>query len=237
MKDQRTEVPLVQMQAVYKYHRTKLVETAAINGIDLSIQQGEFLAIMGPSGSGKSTLLNLIGMIDEISRGDYYFMGVNTRLLSARKKDQLRKGNISFIFQSFNLIDELTAAENIALPLRYLKIPLSERANRVEEALKSLDMWHRRNHYPAQLSGGQQQRVAIARAIVIEPKIILADEPTGNLDSENGKTVMEKLQFFHSKGSTIIMVTHSEADASWAQRKIKLFDGQAIVSEKVFLEK
>jgi len=192
---------------------------------------------MGPSGCGKSTLLNLIGMIDEVSKGQYFFNGLDTSTLSQRAKSQLRKGNMGFIFQSFNLIDELTAAENIELPLIYLKVSARERRERVKEALIDLEMLHRKDHYPQQLSGGQQQRIAIARAIVINPKLILADEPTGNLDSENSAIVMEKLKDFHQRGSTIVMVTHSREDASHAERCIELFDGKNVQTEQEYFSK
>ncbi len=228
--------PVIEMRDVYKYHYTEKLETAAINGVDLDIHSGEFVAIMGPSGSGKSTLLNLIGMIDNVSSGTYLFKGQDISNLSKRAKSNLRKGNIGFVFQSFNLIDELTAYENVELPLIYLKMPSRERKKRVEEALENLEMMHRKDHYPQQLSGGQQQRVAIARAIVIQPSLILADEPTGNLDSENSKTVMNKLNYFHQQGATIVMVTHSEEDASHAQRIIELFDGKTLLSEKQYLK-
>ncbi|MEM9834879.1 MAG: ABC transporter ATP-binding protein [Bacteroidota bacterium] len=237
MKEQtRTAHPLVRLEEVYKYHYTDELQTAAINGVSLDIHPGEFVAIMGPSGSGKSTLLNLIGMIDEPSRGKYYFRGQDTTQLSRQARSDLRKRNLAFVFQSFNLIDELTSFENVELPLIYLKVARAERKARVEQVLAQLDMLHRRNHYPAQLSGGQQQRIAIARAVVTNPALILADEPTGNLDSANGKTVMEQLQNFHAKGSTIIMVTHSEHDASFAQRQINLFDGSMLVSESAYLQ-
>lgn len=229
--------PVVRMEGVYKYHYTDELETAAVNGVDLTIHSGEFVAIMGPSGSGKSTLLNLIGMVDNLSKGRYWFGGQQVTQLSQKAKAGLRKGNIGFIFQSFNLIDELTAAENIELPLIYLKIPARERRRRVEEALVHLEMLHRKDHYPQQLSGGQQQRIAIARAIVIQPALILADEPTGNLDSENSAIVMNKLRNFHEQGATIVMVTHSEKDAGYAQRIIELFDGKTLISEEEYLAK
>ena len=232
-----TTHPVVRMENVYKYHYTDELETAAVNGVDLTIHPGEFVAIMGPSGSGKSTLLNLIGMIDNVSKGQYWFEGQEVAQLSQKAKAGLRKGNIGFIFQSFNLIDELTAAENIELPLIYLKVPARERRRRVEEALVNLEMLHRKDHYPQQLSGGQQQRIAIARAIVTEPSLILADEPTGNLDSENSAIVMDKLRYFHEQGSTIVMVTHSEKDAGHAQRIVELFDGKTLISEAEYLAK
>ncbi len=226
---------VVRMEGVYKYHYTEEVETAAVNGVDLQIEAGEFVAIMGPSGSGKSTLLNLVGMVDDLSKGQYWFNGHEISGMSRREKAKLRKGNMGFVFQSFNLIDELTAYENIELPLIYLKVPAKERRERVERALASLEMTHRRSHYPQQLSGGQQQRVAIARAIVPEPALILADEPTGNLDSENSRAVMQQLSEFHQQGATIVAVTHSEEDASYAQRRIELFDGKTLLSEEAYL--
>ncbi|MEM7574393.1 MAG: ABC transporter ATP-binding protein [Bacteroidota bacterium] len=235
MSLETADSPLVELKNVYKYHYSKELETAAINGIDLRIQSGEFVAIMGPSGSGKSTLLNLIGMIDRPSRGHYFFQGQLTNQLVKKELAILRKNNIGFVFQSFNLIDELTAAENVELPLIYLRIPASQRKKRVQQALAELEMSHRMNHYPQQLSGGQQQRIAIARTIVTEPSLILADEPTGNLDSEHGKIVMDKLAYFHQRGATIIMVTHSSRDAARAQRTIELFDGTTIIPEADFL--
>ena len=189
---------LISMESVYKYHYTDSMQTAALNGIDLKIKKGEFVSIMGPSGSGKSTLLNVIGMIDKMDKGSYYFDTNQINGLSQKERGNIRKGTMGFIFQSFNLIDELTTFENVELPLLYLKISKSERKERVEKALESLEMMHRRDHYPQQLSGGQQQRVAIARAIVVRPKLILADEPTGNLDSKNSEAVMRILQELHS---------------------------------------
>jgi putative ABC transport system ATP-binding protein len=227
--------PVVRLRDVYKYHYAAELETAALNGLDLTIHRGEFVAIMGPSGSGKSTLLNVIGLIDEPSRGDYQLMGQPVGKLSRRARADLRKTHMAFVFQSFNLIDELTAGENVELPLIYLKVPAPERKRRVREALEALEMSHRINHYPRQLSGGQQQRVAIARAIVVKPALILADEPTGNLDSENSRAVMEKLREFHRAGSTIVMVTHSQEDAAYASRTVELFDGAPIVSEHEYL--
>ncbi len=236
MAEETQRPAVVRMKGVYKYHYTEEVQTAAINGVDLQIEAGEFVAIMGPSGSGKSTLLNLIGMVDDLSKGQYWFNGHEISGMSRRDKARLRKGNMGFVFQSFNLIDELTAFENVELPLIYLKVPAKERRKRVEQALASLEMMHRRNHYPQQLSGGQQQRIAIARAIVAEPALILADEPTGNLDSENSQAVMEKLKHFHEQGATIVMVTHSEEDASYAERNIELFDGKTLLSEEAYLK-
>jgi putative ABC transport system ATP-binding protein len=227
--------PVVELRDIYKFHYTRELETAALNGLDLTIRRGEFVAIMGPSGSGKSTLLNIIGLIDEPSRGSYRLRGTDVVSLSRRDRAELRRDNMAFIFQSFNLIDELTAAENVALPLVYLKVPPAERRRRVAEALAELEMTHRADHYPRQLSGGQQQRVAIARAIVTRPSLLLADEPTGNLDSDNGRAVMEKLRQFHAEGSTIVMVTHSPEDAKYASRVVELFDGVPLQKEEDYL--
>ncbi len=231
MQIEKNGPPLIRMQKVYKYHYTSELETTAINGVDLSVNPGEFLAIMGPSGSGKSTLLNLIGMIDKPSKGSYHFMETAVGQLAKKQIRQLRKMHMAFIFQSFNLIDDLTATQNIELPLVYLKLPTKERKKRVEAVLTDLEMIHRKDHYPRQLSGGQQQRVAIARAMVTRPALILADEPTGNLDSKNSAVVMNKLQQINEAGTTIIMVTHSAQDAAKAKRKIELFDGQILFSE------
>ncbi len=227
--------PVVALRDLHKFHYTAELETAALSGLDLDIAPGEFLAVMGPSGSGKSTLLNTIGLIDEPSRGSYRFRGRETTDLSRRQRADLRKSNMGFIFQSFNLIDELTAGENVELPLQYLGVPARERRERVERALGELEMSHRRDHYPRQLSGGQQQRVAIARAIITAPALILADEPTGNLDSENSRAVMEKLRSLHAGGATIVMVTHATEDAAYASRTIELFDGNVLVSEADYL--
>ncbi|UBM57290.1 ABC transporter ATP-binding protein [Marinilongibacter aquaticus] len=211
-----------------KVFTTDEVETTALNGIDLEIQDGEFVAIMGPSGCGKSTLLNILGLLDNPSEGSYDFYGTEVGGMNERQRATLRKGNIGFVFQSFNLIDELTVFENVELPLLYLKIPGAERKEKVETALKRMNMMHRRNHFPQQLSGGQQQRVAIARAVVAKPKLILADEPTGNLDSANGEDVMNLLQELNKEGTTIAMVTHSPYDASFAHRTVNLFDGKIV---------
>lgn len=211
-----------------KIFRTEEIETTALNKVTLEIKQGEFVAIMGPSGCGKSTLLNIIGLLDNPSDGEYYFDGREVGKLSERNRTLLRKGNIGFVFQSFNLIDELTVFENIELPLIYLKLKSRERRDKVQQVLESMKMGHRKNHFPQQLSGGQQQRVAISRAVVTNPKLILADEPTGNLDSKNGLEVMNLLTELNRAGTTIIMVTHSLENAAFAHRVINLFDGQVI---------
>ena len=202
--------------------------TYALNDVSLQVQKGEFVAIMGPSGCGKSTLLNILGLLDNPTAGTYWLNGTDVSHLKERERTRLRKGVIGFVFQSFNLIDELNVYENIELPLLYMKVPARERRERVEAAMKRMDILHRRKHFPAQLSGGQQQRVAIARAVVAGPQLILADEPTGNLDSKNGREVMELLSELHRDGTTIVMVTHSQHDAGYAERIINLFDGQVV---------
>jgi putative ABC transport system ATP-binding protein len=219
---------MIKTTNLHKIFTTDEVETTALNGINLDIQPGEFVAIMGPSGCGKSTLLNILGLLDNPSEGSYDFFGAEVANMPERLRSNLRKGNIGFVFQSFNLIDELTVFENIELPLLYLKTPVEERKKRVEEALERMNILHRRNHFPQQLSGGQQQRVAIARAVVANPKVILADEPTGNLDSANGLEVMNLLAQFNQAGTTIIMVTHSPHDAGFANRVVNLFDGRVV---------
>ncbi|MFC2126724.1 ABC transporter ATP-binding protein [Bacteroidota bacterium] len=215
-----------------KVFTTDEVETTALNSINIEIKEGEFVAVMGPSGCGKSTLLNILGLLDNPSDGEYNFNENEVSRFSERQRAQLRKGSIGFVFQSFNLIDELTVFENVELPLLYLKVPSSERKQKVEEVLERMNIMHRRNHFPQQLSGGQQQRVAIARAIVAKPNVILADEPTGNLDSANGEEVMKLLAELNEEGTTIIMVTHSPYDANYAHRIINLFDGK-IVTENI----
>ncbi|MEI6409108.1 MAG: ABC transporter ATP-binding protein [Bacteroidota bacterium] len=219
---------MIRTTNLHKIFTTDEVETTALNGINLEIQGGEFVAIMGPSGCGKSTLLNILGLLDNPSEGEYNFFGTEVSNMSERHRANHRKGNIGFVFQSFNLIDELTVYENVELPLLYLKTPVAERKKRVEAALERMNIMHRRNHFPQQLSGGQQQRVAIARAVVANPKVILADEPTGNLDSANGLEVMNLLTQLNQAGTTIIMVTHSPHDAGFAHRIINLFDGRVV---------
>ena len=211
-----------------KIFRTEEIETRALRNINLDISKGEFVAIMGPSGCGKSTLLNILGLLDNPSDGAYYLEGTDVSKMKESERTRLRKGVIGFVFQSFNLIDELNVYENVELPLRYLNISASERKQKVTEILKRMNISHRAQHFPQQLSGGQQQRVAIARAVVAGPKLILADEPTGNLDSKNGKEVMDLLSELNREGTTIVMVTHSQRDASVAQRTIDLFDGRIV---------
>jgi putative ABC transport system ATP-binding protein len=223
---------MIKIDNLQKIFSTEEVETTALNGIDLEIKDGEFVAIMGPSGCGKSTLLNILGLLDNPSAGSYEFYGTEVGKMSERQRAQIRKGNIGFVFQSFNLIDELTVYENVELPLLYLKTPPAERKEKVEASLTRMNMMHRRNHFPQQLSGGQQQRTAIARAVVATPKTILADEPTGNLDSKNGEEVMALLSQLNAAGTTIIMVTHSPYDAGFAHRIVNLFDGK-VVTEKI----
>jgi putative ABC transport system ATP-binding protein len=219
---------MITVSNLQKIFTTEEVETTALNGIDMEIKDGEYVAIMGPSGCGKSTLLNILGLLDNPTDGSYSFYGTEVAKMSERQRAQHRKGNIGFIFQSFNLIDELTVYENVELPLLYLKIPANERKEKIEKALERMSMMHRKNHFPQQLSGGQQQRVAIARAVVAKPKLILADEPTGNLDSKNGEEVMKLLQELNNEGTTIAMVTHSPYDAGFAHRVINLFDGKIV---------
>lgn len=223
---------LIETRELRKTFTTDEVETTALNRVNLAVQPGEFVAIMGPSGCGKSTLLNIIGLLDTPSGGTYFFNGLDISNSAEKQRARLRKGAIGFVFQSFNLIDELTVFENIELPLLYLSIATQERRERVEEVMEKMNIMHRRNHFPQQLSGGQQQRVAIARAVVSNPALILADEPTGNLDSANGEEVMHLLKDLNESGTTIMMVTHSPYDASYAKRTINLFDGR-IVTEQI----
>ena len=219
---------MIKVENLSKSFRTEEVETIALNGVSFEVKDGEFVAIMGPSGCGKSTLLNILGLLDNPTGGKYWLDGNPVDSLKEKDRTDVRKGQIGFVFQSFNLIDELNVEENIELPLTYLNIPAKERKQRVQEIMKRMAISHRAKHFPHQLSGGQQQRVAIARAVVFGPKIILADEPTGNLDSKNGIEVMKLLTELNQEGTTIIMVTHSDRDASMAQRVIKLFDGKVV---------
>jgi len=215
-----------------KRFKTDEIETTALNDVNMEVKKGEFIAIMGPSGCGKSTLLNILGMLDNANEGNYIFNGVDVSKYKEGKRTQYRKGNIQFVFQSFNLIDELNVYENVELPLLYLKVSGADRKKMVLEILERMKISHRKKHFPQQLSGGQQQRVAIARAVVPSPQLILADEPTGNLDSKNGIEVMNLLSELNKQGTTIVMVTHSQRDAAFAHRVINLFDGQ-IVSEEM----
>lgn len=219
---------MIKVENIKKVFRTDEVETRALNEVTLNVKEGEFVAVMGPSGCGKSTLLNILGLLDTPTEGKYLLAGKDVSTLKENDRIDLRKGVIGFVFQSFNLIDELTVEENIELPLLYMGIPKKERRENVKKAMERMDISHRARHYPAQLSGGQQQRVAIARAVIAGPKIILADEPTGNLDSKNGNEVMQLLAELHREGTTIVMVTHSQHDASFANRIIKLFDGHIV---------
>lgn len=223
---------MISITDLTKTFATEDIETLALNHISLNIAEKEFVAIMGPSGCGKSTLLNILGLLDTPTSGSYLLYGKEMAKLKEKDRSYMRRGQIGFVFQSFNLIDELTVAENVELPLKYLNIPAKERKRRVTEILERMNISHRRNHYPQQLSGGQQQRVAIARAVVSRPKLILADEPTGNLDSKNGKEVMSLLHELHAEGTTIVMVTHNTHDAAYAQRIINLFDGQIVTEIK-----
>lgn len=222
---------MISISNLTKVYRTEDIETTALNALDLEVKQGEFVSIMGASGCGKSTLLNIIGLLDSPNSGSYNFDGEEVANYNEKQRATLRKINIGFVFQNFNLIDELTVYENVELPLIYNKVKASERKQRVLEILERVGIAHRAKHYPLQLSGGQQQRVAVARALVTNPKLILADEPTGNLDSKNGNEVMELLTELHSSGATIIMVTHSAYDAQFSSRIITLKDG-VILSEK-----
>ena len=215
-----------------KVFRTDEVETTALNEVSFEIKTGEFVAVMGPSGCGKSTLLNILGLLDNPSSGQYFFNDVEVSGYSERQRARLRKENIGFVFQNFNLIEELNVFENVELPLIYLGLPTAERKRRVEEVLEQMQIAHRKKHFPLQLSGGQQQRVAVARAVVANPKLILADEPTGNLDSAHGDEVMNLLENLNKAGTTLIIVTHSQRDAEYSQRIVRLFDGQ-IVTENI----
>ena len=219
---------MITINNLSKHFRTEDVETIALDNVSFDVKDGEFVAIMGPSGCGKSTLLNILGLLDNPTSGTYLLGDHDVSQLRERDRTNVRKGEIGFVFQSFNLIDELTVAENIELPLTYLNIKSSERKERVQQIMKRMAISHRAHHFPHQLSGGQQQRVAIARAVVFGPKLILADEPTGNLDSKNGAEVMQLLTELNQEGTTIVMVTHNEHDAQMAQRTIRLFDGRIV---------
>ena len=223
---------MIKTKSLKKVYTTEEVETTALNDINLEVKEGEYVSIMGPSGCGKSTLLNVLGLIDQPSSGEYFFLGEEISKYSERKRASLRKNNIGFIFQSFNLIDELTVYENVELPLLYLGFSAAERKKRVSEILEQMQLMARKSHFPQQLSGGQQQRVAVGRAVVARPKLILADEPTGNLDSVHGEEVMKLMADLHEAGTAIVMVTHSPTYAEYAQRVIHLFDGN-IVSENI----
>ena len=223
---------MITVSNLTKVFRTDEVETIALDSASFEIKDGEFVAIMGPSGCGKSTLLNILGLLDNPTEGEYILFGTDVSKFKEKDRTNYRKGNLGFVFQSFNLIDELNVYENIELPLTYLKVSAAERKKRVEEILHRMNIAHRSKHYPQQLSGGQQQRVAIARAVVTNPKLILADEPTGNLDSTNGREVMELLSELNHAGTTIVMVTHSPKDAAKAQRIINLFDGKIVSDVK-----
>ena len=220
---------MIRTSQLSKVFRTDEVETTALNRVDFEVKSGEFIAIMGPSGCGKSTLLNVVGLLDSPSGGRYYFDNADVSTFSEKQRTSLRKGNIGFVFQSFNLIDELTVRENVEMPLFYLNVKGTERKKRVEAILERMKIAHRRNHFPQQLSGGQQQRVAIARAVVAGPRLILADEPTGNLDSANGEEVMNLLSEVNREGTTVVMVTHSPAHAERAGRIVHLLDGNLLI--------
>ena len=223
---------MIKLTGINKIYRTNEIETVALENVNLEVNKGEFLSIMGPSGCGKSTLLNILGLLDNPTEGSYKLIDKEVAGLKEKERTQLRKGVIGFVFQSFNLIDELNVFENVELPLTYLGIKASERKERVLEILKRMNLSHRAKHFPQQLSGGQQQRVAIARAVITNPKLILADEPTGNLDSKNGGEVMDLLTELNKEGTSIVMVTHSQHDASFAHRIIHLFDGSIVANVK-----
>ena len=226
---------LLKTEKLSKIFRTEEIETIALNQVSLEVNEGEFVAIMGPSGCGKSTLLNILGLLDNPTGGQYYLLGKEVGSLKEKERNQYRKGKIGFVFQSFNLIEELNVFENVELPLIYMHIKAAERKKMVNEILARMNISHRAGHFPQQLSGGQQQRVAIARAVVSKPKLILADEPTGNLDSTNGKEVMTLLTELNQEGTTILMVTHSQHDASYAHRIVSLFDGEIVANVTNYL--
>lgn len=236
MSDQSTNTAgesLIKTTGLVKFYRTEEIETTALNEVSIEVNRGDFVSIMGPSGCGKSTLMNILGLIDSPSGGEYHFLGEEVSGYSEKQRANLRKENIGFVFQSFNLIDELTVFENVELPLIYTKMKAAERKSRVEGVLESMSMMHRRNHFPQQLSGGQQQRVAVARAIVNEPNLILADEPTGNLDSSNGDDVMKMLTHLNDQGTTVVMVTHSPRNAEFGHKIIRLLDGKVVSENKL----
>ena len=224
---------MIKTVALEKIFRTEEVETSALNKVSIEVKEGEFVAIMGPSGCGKSTLLNILGLLDNPTTGEYYLNGIEVSQYTEAQRTKLRKGIIGFVFQSFNLIDELNVYENIELPLLYMGVSAAERKKKVQEAMERMAIVHREKHFPQQLSGGQLQRVAIARAVVANPKLILADEPTGNLDSKNGQEVMNLLNELNKEGTTIVMVTHSQHDAGFASRIINLFDGQVVTETMI----
>ncbi len=224
---------MIELKDLLKIYRTEEIETKAINELSLTIEAGEFISIMGPSGCGKSTLLNILGMIDRADQGSYHFMGEDITSYSERQRSKIRKVNLGFVFQSFNLIDELSVYENVALPMIYVKTPAAERKRRVTELLEQMNIMHRAKHFPQQLSGGQQQRVAVARAVANRPKLILADEPTGNLDSSNGDEVMKLLADLHHQGTTIVMVTHSKHAAQFSERVVHLLDGKIVTENRL----
>ena len=219
---------MIKTDCISKVFRTEEVETHALVNVSLEVKKGEFVAVMGPSGCGKSTLLNILGLLDRPTNGQYILDGKDMSALTEKERNVFRRGMLGFVFQSFNLIDELTVEENIELPLLYMKVPADERKRRITDALKRMAIEHRAKHFPSQLSGGQQQRTAIARAVVMQPKVILADEPTGNLDSKNGLEVMGLLRELHREGTTIVMVTHSARDAAYSDRIVNLFDGSVV---------
>jgi len=229
-KEKYTMIRTLELSKVF---RTETIQTTALNKVSFSVEKGEFVAIMGPSGCGKSTLLNILGLLDESDGGEYYFEGIPTAGMSELNRTRLRKGKIGFVFQNFNLIEEMTVFENVELPLLALRVRPAERKRKVQEVLDRMQIGHRKDHFPQQLSGGQQQRVAIARAVVSEPGLVLADEPTGNLDSANGEEVMRLLEQLNESGTTIVMVTHSMAHAERAHRTVNLLDGQLVIEHRV----
>jgi putative ABC transport system ATP-binding protein len=225
---------IIETENLQRLYRTDLVETTALDAVDLAVDEGQFVSIMGPSGCGKSTLLHILGLIDSPTSGTYRFLGEDVSRYPESRRSRIRKRNIGFVFQNFNLIDELTVFENVELPLIYARTPAKERKSKVDEVLERVDIAHRRSHFPAQLSGGQQQRVAVARAVVNKPNLILADEPTGNLDSANGSEVMQILQKLNEDGTSILMVTHSPDNAAYSQSTIRMLDGKIIGHDKPF---